>query len=137
VYLTSPDGSWHAGDCCEPAISTRWDLSDINALHRHVERWAGRGYDVYLGGQSNGAGLVLRYLCHYDDVEGVISISGRLWDGCTMAGVPVVGVHGGADNVIHLDHAEGDVIIYHPDGGHGQRDLPPGQADLAWEVLTR
>jgi poly(3-hydroxybutyrate) depolymerase len=136
VYLTSPDGSWHAGGCCEPAVSNRWDLSDVNRVHREVQRWIGRGYQVYLGGQSNGAGVILRYLCYHDDVQGVISISGRLWDDCTMAEVPIVGVHGGNDIVVDLDMAVGNPVILYPDGGHGARALPDGIADLAWKVLT-
>ena len=138
VYLTSPDGSWHAGTCCKPATTTRWWLSDVRRLHREVRRWVRKGYVVYLGGQSNGAGLALRYACYYSDVAGIISISGRLWDDCVVdPSIPVVAVHGGKDTVVPLEFAVGDVVLLYPDGGHGQRALPAGVADLAWEVLTR
>lgn len=100
---------WNATDACcnfegvavDDVGFLRAVIDDVKAAHE-VDASA-----VYLVGHSNGAFLALRAACEASDVvTGVVSVAGAAFEqmpACPGRPIPVLQIHGTADEVIHYD----------------------------------
>ncbi|MBL0888485.1 alpha/beta hydrolase family esterase [Myceligenerans indicum] len=110
VYPSGPGESWNAGDCCGEAAEE--DRDDVGFLEAVVDDLAGR-FDVdtdrvYVTGFSNGAMMTYRLACESDVAAAIAPVSGVVVTDCPdPLPLPVLHIHGKADDVVPADGSEG------------------------------
>lgn len=126
-------------------------LRDVDAymayLHLIVQRYAAYGKPIFLFGRSFGANSAIEYACRYDDIAGVIAMSGfhKDWEAENIANMHA---NGFAINQDGLDFAMGiaNRLSYFDPGArplvgglilYGERDVEydPVKQRALWPVL--
>lgn len=126
-----PDGFarvWNAGACCGPA--KRRDIDDVaffNAIMRDVGTLASVRPKAYLTGFSNGAFLVYHLMCEVGDrIAAAVPYGGYLepdaMRGCRGGPIPLMHIHGGADETMSPNGGETDFMGL----------MPPASTTVAW-----